>query len=167
MDVVLDSSSLNHLLRSPRKRRGGGQEEFECSIDPFINSGKLRLALDPARALVDEWRQTCDSEAVQVLITQWEANNGIFVVDAAGKISPADTKTLKSLGFNDTCDKLVVRIALVTDDRIIVSEDSDFWDPKTKANRGNKNAPVARLLREAMEITVLGLAILIRKLDQG
>jgi hypothetical protein len=67
----------------------------------------------------------------------------------------------------DAIDKLIVKIALATEDRIIVSGESDFWDPKKPNNRqipGQANAPVARFFREQLEITVLTLKMLLAKM---
>lgn len=162
MDIVLDSDSLNHLLRCPRKSGRRTQPSIETAIDRFVAAGQLRLAVDPQRALIDEWGETCDAEIVQVLITQWEP--GIVPVDGIGKFSKMQSKRLRAWGFDGGTDKLIVKIAIVTSDHVIVSEDSDFWDPKKKANFKNKNAPVARFLREEFGITIWLLGMLMPKL---
>ena len=165
MDIVLDSVSLNHLLRAPRRVRERFSEAVGTPIDPAIEKGHLRLALDASRGLTSEWAQTCGAEVVHVLITKWESAKGLFVVDQLGKLPTLQRKQLLDFGFTDTCDKLIVKIAIATEGRIIVSDDSDFWDPSTVENYGNKNAPVARLLREDLGITLLVLKSLMDHLS--
>ena len=103
-------------------------------------------------------------EIVQVLITQWD--KGVFIVDPVAKFSARQRKKLQQFGFTDSIDKLIVKIATVTNDRTIVSDDCDFWDPTNKANYQNKNAPVARLLREELGVAVLVLGVFMPLLQE-
>jgi len=159
--IVLDSSSLNHLLKKAKTVRDRFNNAVGTALDDAIDKGKLQLAVDPTRILIDEWKQTCGSEIVQVLITKWESKKGIKLVGKLGTFSNSQRKKLLELGFTGTIDKLIVKIAIVAEDHTIVSEDSDFWDPINIDNSGKKNAPVARFLREEFEITVLFLGGLI------
>jgi len=165
VEIVLDSVSLNHLLRGSRKVRERFSDSVGTPIDQAINEGCLKLALDSAKGLISEWGTTCGAEIVHVLITKWESQRGLFIIEPLGKLSSAQRKHLSAYGFNDTCDKLILRIAIATEDRIVVSDDSDFWDPNKIANYGNKNAPVARLIREELDITLLNLKALMEQLS--
>ena len=55
------------------------------------------------------------------------------------------SRALPRLGFKDTVDKLVLRTAHNTDDKRVVSNDPDFWDPQDKKQFGDPGAPVAKL----------------------
>ena len=161
MDIVLDSVSLNHLLRSPRRVRERFNETVGTPLDPAIADGTLKLAVDISRGLIDEWARTCGPEVVHVLVTKWESQNGILLMGPLGKLSSSQRSRLLRLGFTDACDKLIVKIAVATDSRTIVSDDSDFWDPKQKGNYCNPNAPVARILIEELGINIFVLKQLI------
>lgn len=155
--VVLDSDSLNHLLRHPAKFRLGKELRYGTSLDIHIAESRVKLAIDGSRALVDEWQRTNEPEAVKVALTKWEGRGGIHPIDRLGKWDTAQSRFLKNAGFTDTGDKLVLRIALGAPNRTIVSDDSDFWDPQNKKNFGNKNAPVRKFLREQLQVTVFVL----------
>ena len=73
-------------------------------------------------------------------------------------------KKLRQLKFEDGGDRLVLRIAIVTADRTIVTSDPDFWDPANKASVGNSNAPVARILKDDEEIRVMTLEALLKSI---
>jgi len=59
--------------------------------------------------------------------------------------------------FTDTIDRLIVQTAAETTDRLIVSEDSDLWDPTDKEAKGKPHTPVARILLEFEDIRVMTL----------
>jgi hypothetical protein len=148
-------------LRAPRKTRERFNEAVGTKLDSAIASGRLKLAVDSTRGLVDEWAKTCGTDVVHVLVAKWESQGGIVPVGPLGKLSRSQRDRLFDFGFTDTCDKLIVKIAYATGDRIIVTDDSDFWDPKTKKNFCNSNAPVALLLVGELGITLYVLKMLI------
>lgn len=152
--IVLDSDSLNHLLRHPARVRLGKEVRYRTSLDVHIAASRVKLAMDGQRALVDEWQRSCDPEAVKVAVTEWESRGGIHPIERLGRLSSAHSKFLRLAGFTDTGDKLVLKIALVAPNRTIVSEDSDFWDPANDENFGNRNAPVRQFLRERLDVNV-------------
>lgn len=167
MDVVLDTASLHRLLCRPRRTRGriGGRWSLETPLDEPIRGGRVAVALDRAQGLVSEWEQTCGRELVGVVLARWEPLRGILIIDTPPPLGGRITRRLRCLGFRDTVDKLVLRLALAIRDRVIVSDDSDFWDPRRRDSRGDRNACVARLCRDELQVTVLVLGMLIRVLD--
>jgi hypothetical protein len=120
--------------------------------------------LDRAGGLQGEWIKTCGEELVAVVITKWDELEGISFADTPAKIHHHIVKKLKVLGFNDTVDKLILRLAVETQDHTIVSDDNDFWDPKSTKKRGKPNAAVARLCREQLGIKITLLAPLLGQL---
>src|SRR4051812_8253113 len=116
MDVVLDSVAVNHLLRRPKKERKGGRVRFETGIDEYLRSARLRIRIDPPRGLVHEWERTCGLENIKNLVTHWEQWGTPTPVDALGRIPNQVSNRLRALGFEDTIDKLVLKIAMVTND---------------------------------------------------
>ena len=172
MQVVLDSVSLLHLLRpsKPSKKAKRSTPAHQNPLDRPMRLGKIRLAVDSQRGLISQWQELCGIEVVKVLITRWEELDGIFVIENPLRPKPAIAKRLRILcfGLKSPIDTLILRLALATVDRIIVSEDSDFWDPTKPKNDpgvlGNPNAPVARLCREELNVTILLLRMLMTRL---
>jgi hypothetical protein len=165
MEVVLDTSALQQLLLKPCKAKGATYS-IETSIDGFIKSRQLVLAVDASGGLIDEWRQTCGREPVQVLVALWESNGGLHAVATKdiAKLAPHIAKELRQYGFDDTIDKLVLKIALALKDKTIVADDGDFWDPRNRHARGRSTAVVARLCRQRLCVTILLLSGLMRAL---
>jgi hypothetical protein len=151
MDIVLDTVSMNHICRGKTSSDSG---KF-CQA---ISARTLRVVIDKDRALFDEWAKTVNLEALQQLLISWSDMGGVVTLKKDCKLSRELANALHKLSFTDTGDKLVVRIAICTTDRTIVSEDSDFWDPRDSSKRGNRNAPVATTLwdLERIRVTTLG-----------
>lgn len=132
--------------------------------------GRIKLAVDSQRGLISQWQELCGIEVIKVLITRWEELGGIFFIEKPLRPKPNISKRLRILcfGLKSPIDTLILRLALTTSDRIIVSEDSDFWDPTKPKNDprvlGNHNAPVARLCREELDITIMLLRMLMTRL---
>lgn len=168
MQVVIDSVSLQHLLRKPRRSRR--TELPESSVDRLIRLRRMTVALDRAGGLLDEWKRTCGQDAVNVLIAHWESlPDGVLLIANVASLEPRASRKLRELGFRDAIDRLVLRIALRTTDRVVISDDSDFWDPKRPNDRrvrGNRNAPVARFSREELGIEVVLLRTLVNRLER-
>jgi len=156
--VVIDTVSLQHLLRPPKR---SGKALPETALDDHLLSGAIQLALDRSRGLLSEWERTCGTEVIAVVINRWE--RGIVFIATVKTLSPSVNKRLRQLGFKDPIDRLVLRIAC-TCDKIAVSNDSDFWDPRDSRSLGNYNAPVARYMREELGVQVLLLAGLLNQL---
>lgn len=166
MEVVIDTESINRLLRSfkpSRKRRDKRALDnlLQTSLDGPIQKKQVVVIVDLAGGLIDEWKRTCGSEYIQVLITRWEPLGGIRAINPVSKIERAVSRQLRQLGFSGTIDRLILRIALSTSDRTVVSEDPDFWDPANPRSRGDRNAPVASLCCTQLGIKVLLLATLL------
>jgi hypothetical protein len=129
-----------------------------------MRAGHLLLVLDRAGGLESEWVETCGKETVGVILSKWEELKGVTFLPAPHSLHHHITKRLRLLGFSDTIDKLILRLAAVTADHIVVSDDNDFWDPKLTTERGNANAPVTRLCREQLGITIMLLRPLLGSL---
>lgn len=156
MQIVLDTSTLTHLLRPNRivQRTKGKKNSKGTVLDNHIRTGKLKLGLDAGGGLIGEWKKTCGFDVVHVLVTHWQDHNGIIIFSNLSSLGSGYMKKLKQMGFNDPIDKLVLKIANVTVDRIVVSDDSDFWDPKIPGSPGNKNAVVAKYCRKKLKIEI-------------
>lgn len=167
LHVALDTVTLNHLLRFPRQRKR--QAVIGTVLDEFIRSEALCIGVDPDSAIIDEWRRTNNPEYVEILVVRWFESGGLFRVERVGRYSAVVSKKLRRLGFSDTVDKLLVRVALVLKDRIVVSIDSDFWNPRRPREKkwlGDNNAPVAQLLRNELGISVHTLKLLLERLKK-
>jgi hypothetical protein len=130
-------------------------------LDPHIKSHRLALAIDSAGGLLGEWERTCGEEAVHVVIARWEGLNGIIPLNPARAIDTSTAKQLRQLGFGGTIDRLILRIALVTTDHVVVSNDGHFWCPGNPNRKGDRDAPVTRLCRERLGVQVMLLSSLL------
>lgn len=169
MQVVIDSVSMLSLLRPSKltKKSKRSAQSYESPLDKYMRLEKIKLAIDSSRGLISEWARTCGSpELIQVLVTRWEELRGIFLIENPPRPKQAISKRLRILGFGlkSPIDTLVLRLALGTNDRIVVSEDSDFWHPYDIRMKGKPNAPVARLCKEELGVTILLLGMLMREL---
>jgi hypothetical protein len=155
MEIILDTVSLQHLLRPASRRPGARQARLrlETSLDPILRTGALVLVMDSDGGLLGEWLTTCGREYVQVLITRWSTY--ISLVERPPNLSRNLSRKLRQLGFSDTIDKLILRLAVQTNDHYIVSDDSDFWDPLHVSAKGKVNAPVAKYIRDEFGVTVM------------
>jgi hypothetical protein len=169
VQTVIDSVSMQHLTRPPKlpNKSKRATPPRENRLDEPLRLRKIKLALDASLGLVSEWEKTCGPD-IKVLVARWGEQGGIILVQNPRSPKPSIVRRLQLLGFGrDTIDKLILRIALGTNDRTIVSDDSDFWDP-TRPNdnrvKGDANAPVARLCREELGVTILLLGMLIERL---
>lgn len=169
--VVIDSVTMKHIVRPPKPSRKS-KRPLQVPNNPLhepIRLGKLQLALDASKGLISEWERTCGPD-IRVLETYWVEQGGIHLVQNPPNYGSAISRRLKILGFGvDTIDKLVLRIALGTKDRTIISDDSDFWDPKKRHNNtavGNRNAPVAKLCRDELGVTILLFGMLLIRLSR-
>ena len=163
MEVVLDTVSLNHLLRSPKSHRpaGTGSPVYTTALDHPLRVRALTLLLDSSRALLTQWCDTCGYELVMALITKWDSYSSVRIITDPPRIGHHCLKRLRGLGFDNPIDRLVVRICLASTDRTVVSDDSDFWDPAHPGARGSPQAPVALVLRSELDVTVVILASLL------
>jgi hypothetical protein len=171
IEVVIDSVTMNLAVRPHRPSRKSTRSRKEA-VNPLerpISRRKLKLALDANNGLQSEWVRTCGLPAIKAFVVHCEQYDGIRLIK--NPVSPgADaSKKLKLLGFgSDTVDKLILKIALATDDKTIVSGESDFWDPTKPSDRsipGQPNAPVARFCRERLGVTILLLRMLIARVN--
>lgn len=165
MQVVIDTVSIQHLLRALKSSKSKHNKQYSIdfitSLDKPLQQGKLVIVIDEDHGLVDDWGQTCGIDTIQVLISQWESYGSIKEVTAVKTIGFPHGRRLTQLGFNDTIDRLILRITLAIDDRNVVSDDSDFWDPKQPSQKGNPYACVCSLCREHLGITIMLLSALL------
>jgi hypothetical protein len=161
---------MQHLTRPPKlpRKPKRGTPAPKNRLDEPLRLQKITLALDASLGLVSEWEKTCGPD-IKVLVARWGEQGGIILVKNLHNPEQAINRRLQRLGFGrDTIDKLILRIALGTKDRTIVSDDSDFWDP-TKPNdnrvKGDPKAPVALLCKQELGITILLLKMFIDRLN--
>src|SRR6266699_620210 len=110
MEAVLDSVSLNHFLRRPKKARKSNR--LETPLDPYLRQRVLLLGLDAEKGLASEWVRTCGEEVVRQVLNQWEAFGAIILVNALARYNTQVSRRLRQVGVRDTIDKLILRIAL-------------------------------------------------------
>ena len=164
MQVVVDSDSMNHVVRSPKK----SGPRFATCLDKPIKDGRLTIALDAARGLQSEWEKSCGPDRIKSLVIKWQDLNGIDWIGNVRPLGGTVVKHLKSLGFKDQpIDKLVLKLARETNDHIVVSNDSDFWDPRDTKSPGNGNAPVARFCKRSLGIEIILLKSLLGRLRES
>ncbi len=164
MEAAIDTVVISRLLRSPRTTKG--QQRPGTALDEYLRRGDLRIGLDRQRAVVHEWERTCGEEYVKILVTAWEGLRAFVIADPLGTIPRGVSKSLRQRGFDDAIDKLLLKVAIAINARVVVSEDSDFWDPQDYSRDciGDHNAYVAHLLREKCDVLVLTLRQLLAKL---
>jgi hypothetical protein len=123
--------------------------------------------VDKGGGLIHEYEETCGEEIVGMLISKWESCNGIAVVNKAPKIPSRVKRKLYKLKFEDTIDKLVLALSLKARSRIVVSDDSDFWDPRNEDQKGDEQACIAQLCRAELGVTVMLLGGLLTRLQRA
>jgi len=147
--VAIDTNVVSSLLRGPKSNEG---RVCLTPIDVYLMKKQVEIAIDSALGIISEWKQTCGKEQVEALIIHWE-QFGAFVAVPIRKIPAAVSKKLRIVCLNDTCDKLLVKIAMALG-KIIVSRDHDF-------------NPAEKILSEDLGITVLRLKDLLVQLKSG
>ena len=167
---ILDSMVVSSLGRLPKGSRAV-RIRSGTVLDKYIKNKSLRIGMDPQWALRDEWARTAGPEFVKELFVFWWDCRGLKVVDKLGSIPPGCWNKLKQMGFPAGVDRLIIRIALaVNSSRTIVSRDRDFWNPTATNPRrcvGQKNACVAKYLREKLSVGVCTLYQLLEELGRG
>lgn len=159
MDAVFDTVSVKQLVNCISR------DSLTTSIDAFLRERILQLRVDADGALIDEWARSCGLTIIQPLVSQWNDWGAVVVTRPVTKLPTPVRGKLRKLGFTQTIDKLVLRIALASTDKRVVSEDSDFWDPADVKSPGNHRAVVATICRDCLGITVLILSMLIAELE--
>src|ERR1700722_13465027 len=131
-----------------------------------MKRGVLRLGVDIDNGLISEWMQTCGEEKGKALIVHWEPFNAIVNKGRPANLPNANSRRLRQSGFGDAVDKLVLRLGCLVRDKIVVSDDGDFWDPLAMANKGNSKAIVAQICRDDLGVTIVLLGNLVANLAQ-
>lgn len=166
LGVTLDSVSLKRLLRYPKQVNRITVND-ELGIDKLMNfviSKKLYLVLDYDGGIEGEWSQTCGVEIVRQIIIKLSDHKGLEYL-APGKITSIIMKRLRIMGFNGTGDKLMLRVAVASQDKTIVSDDSDFWNPADTNSPGDENAIVCKFCGDNLDVKVIVLFTLFMILE--
>jgi hypothetical protein len=162
MQIIIDSVCVNHLLRqSHSSRKREKQSRIMTPLDKPIKNQQLIIILDNKGGLKDEWGRTCGEETINAIISYWADLNAIIMVEPVRSIGSPHSKILKNFGFNDTIDKLILRIALASYERNVVSDEPDFWNPAQRQLIGDVSACVAKYCREQLGVKVMLLSELI------
>ncbi len=157
IEGAIDSVSMQSLCRPPAlKIRKPGASDATIGLrllEKAIEEGLLRVHLDSGGGIEGEWATTCGVDIIQTVLIKWIDLEGVVRTPAA--VMPKELKVkLKAANFNDTGDKLLVRLAIGArethqiDAFHIGTTDPDFWDPSDNSKRGKANAPVASALVE-------------------
>jgi hypothetical protein len=161
MDVVLDSESVNSICRKPRKtKKQSGRED---DLTTRVRLKLVRVVVDHESAILDEWLQGSNHEVVKALVVAWKDHGGFRLVsrESFARSKKAAKPVLKKAKIsysypNQPMDNRLVATAMSTTDGVLVSSDSDFYDPSDATSLGNQAAPVATLLR-TIGVTVITL----------
>jgi hypothetical protein len=154
LEAVIDTVTMQHITRSIIKV---DSKTFGTVFDKHIQRKSLFIGLDDQNGLLNEWERTCGKEIIGVIYTYWESLQGFKPVKVK-KLPASINKKLRALGFGGdtaTIDKLILKIALELNNKIVVSSDSHFWNPTNKRQIGNSDAPVAELCRRELDILVM------------
>jgi hypothetical protein len=154
-ETALDTSALQHVLRRPKGKRSQGTE-LETCLDRRFRAKTLSLVTDKAGGLVGEWEKTCGPDA-KVVFVAWSDRGVIRLISELPTLPPAISRKLSQLGFRDTIDRLVIKLAVASTGKLAISEDPDFWDPADANYFGSDAAVVAVLCRDALGISTLRL----------
>ena len=174
MEIVLDTVCLQKLILRPKRSRRrsipASARKLATAIDTQLRQKEVILALDEKGGILDEWQSTCGPDTVQSIISYWGGELSCIKYVKPKKYSQSHRQRLRAMGFgcnNGTVDKLILRVAFSLSDKNIVSNDSDFWNPKKRSIKsgavGNKNAPVAKYCREHLGITIMTLGTLVNR----
>lgn len=157
-EAVLDSNVVNSISRKPTTPPND-------AITKAIQRRKLQICADLGGGIVDEWQRTANRDVVRQLIVHWQQYKGWRLVEPA-TLPHKVARALPRLGFKDVVDKLILRTACATNDKHIVSNDPDFWDPLADKDRcvGDPKAVVAEILREELHVTVSTLKAFVEQL---
>jgi hypothetical protein len=162
LEAIFDTVVVNHLLRKiqvkKRRRTAKGQSINALGeIELGLRRKALKIIADKSNGLISEWHQTCGEEKVKQLVIKWQEFDGIRLVQPTASITPHRVALiLRQHGFTDTVDKLIIRTALANGLKtVIVSIDSDFWDPADPRRVGDRNAPVALTIRTRLKLSVV------------
>src|SRR5579862_1328479 len=115
MEAVIDTNVVHHTLRAPRN---GVARQPSLLIHCTLCCRPLVYVVDPDRALIDEWRRTAGDEQVKQLVIQLTDRKALRLASELGQVPGSVSSMLRLLNFDDTIDKLILRIALATGDRI-------------------------------------------------
>ena len=174
MEIVLDTVCLKKLILRPKQSRRRGihasARKLATAIDAQLRRKEVIVALDEKGGILDEWQSTCGRDSVQNIISYWGGELSSIKYVTPTKYGRSHGQRLRTMGFgcnNGTVDKLILRVALSLSDKNIVSNDSDFWNPKKRGIKagavGNNNAPVAKYCRENLGVTVMTLRTLVNR----
>jgi hypothetical protein len=162
LEAVLDANVINSISRAPSRP--------PCDrLSKAIEGRRLRVCVDRELGIVSEWEQTANRDFVRQLIIHWQTFGGWRLVELTASLPLEVRRALRRLAFDDAGDKRILRTAYNTEDRRVVSNDPDFWDPRDSDRRsvGRPSAPVAVLCRERLGVTVSTLTEFVEELAEG
>jgi hypothetical protein len=166
MYIVLDSCSFNAIATKP-KQKGSRKKQpprFETNLDAGLRSQKVVLVLDDEEGLLNEWSTTSGPEFTKVIVSIWSGWKAVHFVKLSKPLPSNQRRHFREKGwFRDIGDRLVLRIALNSPEKNVVSEDTHFWDPGKPKNRGKQSAPVAKYLREELDVAVYRIGKIVNK----
>jgi hypothetical protein len=145
--TVIDTNVMVSISRAPTLPPND-------KLTAAVERRKLMVCVDADRGIVSEWEKTAKREVVQQLIIHWQQYKGFQAVPLTQTLPQAVTRAHPRHGYKDTVHKIVDRTAHNSQDKRIVTNDPDFWDPNDRDSLGDPDAPVARLCREQLGITI-------------
>lgn len=157
LEAVLDANIINSISRAPRSPPGD-------RLSKAVEQRRLRVCVDRDLGIVSEWEKTANRDFVRQLIIHWQTFGGWRLVELTKALPHEVRRALVRLNFKDTGDKRILRTAYNTEDRRVVSNDPDFWDPDDRASLGKPRAPVAALCKQQLGVTVSTLTAIVAEL---
>jgi hypothetical protein len=161
MDVVVDSNVLAGIRPYAKEEDG---------LSARVRHRMIRVVVDKDMGLVDEWKRTCKPEMIESMIIKWKDSGGLVLIRPIDKIPKDTLRRLVAIGFrNQTIDKLIIRIAANTTDKIAITNDGDFWHGKATGGQraGDASGRIAKLLRESLHITILTMTQMVEEVELG
>lgn len=147
--IVVDTVVFKRAVEEARRstRHGGKGGNF---LERRARSKRLAIVLDHSRSLDSEYENTCGKEAARQLVVLLQDLGALRRRQPVPIPEPARTH-LRNNGFEGTVDRLVLRIALAHDnpDRLVCSDDSDFWDGHTTESIGDHGANICCIIESA------------------
>jgi hypothetical protein len=132
------------------------------------------ISIDSGDKIFHQWRETCD----RGVLDNWFAKgvqSGRIKVESESRDRKHAKHLQTSLGFpyRDRHEGTYVEVAAVTTEKVIITEDIDFWSPKEKkASMDRKKViresgigSVAKYLKKEMDISVVTIQQAILQLD--
>lgn len=137
-------------------------------VKPHIQQHRtLRFAIDRGLCLFQHWcaaHGQMAAEFARALLNLLEDSGAVVLIDQVAALSADVEADLDSFGGPRNFDRYILRICFSSPDKVLVSQDHDFWDPNRRDVAGDQSATVAVYLRQKLSVNVRTLQQLVGEL---